>query len=145
NQAPLPTASNYVWTFTTVAAVPAANMTVTSTHPAAGAANVCLDDAVNATFTVPSGLRMDTATIHGCTFTVTGPGAANVLPASVVLDAATGRIATFTPLASLLPGVHTARLRGGNAGVRDLAVPGNTMVSNFSWNFTAASCAVPPP
>lgn len=144
NQAPLPAASNYVWTFTTAAAVPPANITVASTNPAAGAADVCLDEAVNATFAVPSGLRMDPATINAANFTLTGPGGTNVLPASVVLDAATGRIATFTPLAPLLPGAHVARLRGTAAGVRDLAVPGNTMVNDFSWNFTAISCAVPP-
>lgn len=143
NQAALPAASNYVWTFTTVAPVPPANMTVQSTNPAAGG-NVCLTGAINASFNVPSGLRMDPATINSTNFTVTGPGG-NVLPASVALDAATGRIATFTPLAALAPGAHTARLRGTAAGVRDLAVPGNTMVNDFTWNFTAINCAPPPP
>ncbi|MDO8276446.1 MAG: Ig-like domain-containing protein, partial [Serpentinimonas sp.] len=144
NQAPLPAASNYVWTFTTAAAVPPAPISVESTNPADGAANVCLTDAINATFTVPSGLRMDPTTINAANFTLTGPGGANVLPASVVLDVATGRIATFTPLAPMLAGVHVARLRGTAAGVLDLAVPGNSMASDFSWSFTAVSCVVPP-
>lgn len=144
NQAPLPAASNYVWSFTTAAAVPPARISVASTNPADGAANVCLTDAINATFAVPSGLRMDPATINAANFTLTGPGGANVLPASVVLDAATGRIATFTPLAPMLAGAHVARLRGTAAGVRDLAVPGNSMANDFSWNFTAVSCVVPP-
>jgi hypothetical protein len=146
NQAPLPAASNYVWTFTTAAAVPPANVSVQSTNPANGASNVCLDASVNATFAVPSGLRMDPATINSTTFTVRGPGATTVVPSSVVLDVATGRIATFTPLAPLVAGtLYTARLRSGATGVKDLAVPGNTMVTDFVWTFTAASCAVIPP
>ena len=144
NQAPLPAASNYVWTFTTAAAVPPAMISVASTNPADGAANVCLTDAINATFAVPSGLRMDPATINAGNFTLTGPGGTSVLASSVVLDVATGRIATFTPLAPMLAGAHVAHLRGTATGVRDLAVPGNSMASDFSWSFTAVSCVVPP-
>lgn len=144
NQAALPAASNYVWTFTTAGAIPPSNVSVQSTNPVAGATNVCLNSAVSATFAVPSGLRMDPATINAANFTLTGPGAANVVPASVVLDPATGRIATFTPLADLLPGVHTARVRGGATGVKDLAIPGNTLVADFTWSFTAVNCVVPP-
>ncbi|MGV3571259.1 MAG: ice-binding family protein [Ramlibacter sp.] len=144
NQAALPAASNYVWTFTTAGPAPAAFVTLRSSNPAAGSANVCLDAAVNATFRVPSGLRMDPATINAQTFTVTGPGGVNTLPASVVLDA-TGRIATFTPQAPLVPGAYVVRLRGGAAGVRDLAVPGNTMAADASYGFTAINCAAPPP
>ncbi|MDB5753564.1 MAG: hypothetical protein JWP65_3985 [Ramlibacter sp.] len=145
NQAALPAASNYVWTFTTTGPAPAADVTVRSTNPAAGAANVCLDAAVNATFRVPSGLRMDPATISAQTFSVTGPAGANVVPASVLLDATTGRIATFTPQAPLVPGSYVARLRGGAAGVRDLTVPGNGMDADFTFGFTAINCAAPPP
>jgi hypothetical protein len=38
---------------------------------------------------------------------------------------------------------YTARLRGGAAGVRDLAVPGNTMATDFAWDFTATNCLAP--
>jgi hypothetical protein len=145
NRAPLPAASNYGWTFSTVAPVPAADVTVESTNPAAGARNVCLNAAVNATFDVPSGRRMDPASINARNFTVTGPGAINVRPSSVVLDTATGRIATFTPQAPLVPGSYVARVRGDDTGVRDLAVPGNTMTSDFAWGFTAVNCTVPTP
>ena len=142
---PLPAASNYVWTFTTAAAaVPPAMISVASTNPVNGAPSVCLTDAVNATFAVPSGLRMDPTTINAANFRLIGPGGANVAASSVVLDMDTGRIATFTPLAPMLPGAHVARLIGTTAGVRDLAVPGNSMASDFSWSFTAVSCAVPP-
>lgn len=140
NQAPLPASSNYVWTFTTVAASPAGNVTVKSTNPAAGKSGVCPNTSVNATFTVPSGLRMDPSTISATTFTVTGPSPAltPVTAASVVLDTATGTIATFTPQSALTAGSsYTATVIGGANGVKDLAVPANDMASNFTWNFTA--------
>lgn len=150
NQAALPAASNYIWSFTTAAVIPGPgpdpvpNITVQSTNPAANATGVCTDATVNATFSVPSGLRMDPITITSSIFTLTGP--APVTAASVVLDVATGRIATFTPQAPLTAGVvYTATIRGGATGVKDLAIPANTMAANTSWSFTAASCAVPPP
>jgi hypothetical protein len=59
----------------------------------------------------------------------------------VVLDPGTGRIATFTPAAPLVAGNYTARVRGGNTGVRDLALPGNTMPADFAWGFAAVNCA----
>jgi hypothetical protein len=68
-----------------------------------------------------------------------------VAAASVVLDAGTGRIATFTPQAPLTVGVtYTAKIKGGAAGVKDLAVPANTMLADATWTFTAVSCAAPP-
>ena len=144
NQAALPAASNYIWSFTTAAPVPAVNVSVQSTSPADLATGVCTDAGVNATFAVPSGLRMDPATINSGVFTLAG--AAPVTAASVVLDPATGRIATFTPLAPLTAGVvYTATIKGGATGAKDLAVPGNTMIADKSWSFTAATCAVPPP
>jgi len=144
NQAALPAASNYVWSFTTAAApAAAANVSVQSTSPVDLAAGVCTDASVNATFAVPSGLRMDPVTINSGVFTLAG--AAPVTAASVLLDPATGRIATFTPLAPLTAGVvYTATIKGGATGVKDLAVPGNTMTADKSWSFTAASCVVPP-
>jgi hypothetical protein len=151
NQAALPAASDYVWTFTTAAAAPAANVSVLSTNPVASAPGVCPRATVNANFSVPSGLRMDPATINAATFRVTGPapGLASVIAASVTLDAATGRVATFTPQSALIAGtVYTATVTGGINGVKDLAVPGNAMASNFTWNFTAGAatgnCLTPP-
>lgn len=145
NQAALPAASNYVWVFTTAAAAvvtPVGNVTVVSTVPAAGATNVCTTATVNATFGVPSGLRISPASVTSSTFTVSAAGPVPVVAASVVLDNATGRIATFTPLAPLTAGVqYTAKLTGGSAGIKDQAIPANTLANDFSWNFTAVSCA----
>ena len=159
NQASLPAASNYIWTFTT-AAVPAGppivpgappNVSVLSTNPAGGATGVCPSASINATFSVPSGARMDPVTLNPATFTVTGPAPASspVTAAAVVLDAATGRIVTFTPLNALTPGVtYTATIKGGANGVKDLAIPANTMAVDFTWNFTVGpatgTCQVPP-
>jgi hypothetical protein len=126
-------------------------VSVLSTNPAANAPAVCPTSGINATFTVPSGLRMDPTTLTPTTFTVTGPAPAStpVTAASVAVDAATGRIATFTPQNPLTAGVtYTATIEGGANGVADLAVPANTMLANFTWNFTvgpASSCPAPVP
>jgi hypothetical protein len=147
NQAPLPAASNYIWSFTTAATVAppvsAANIAVQSTNPTANANNVCTNATVNATFNVPSGSRIDPNTVNSSVFTLSGP--APVTASAVVLDPATGRIATFTPQAALTAGVvYTATIRSGAAGVKDLAVPANTMAANQTWTFTAITCAAPP-
>ena len=152
NQAPLPAPSDYIWTFTTVAPAPPSNVSVVSTNPGTNAAGVCPTATVNASFTVPSGLRMDPSSINATTFLVTtaAPALTPVAAATVTLDNATGRIATFTPQSNLTTGVtYTATMKGGANGVKDLAVPANTMLSDFSWNFTAGpgtgNCLVPVP
>ena len=147
NQAALPAASNYVWAFTAAAPSAAGNVSVFSTSPAANSTTACPGAGINATFTVASGLRMDPTTLTNTTFTVTGPtpGLTPLTPASVSVDSATGRIATFTPLNPLTVGAtYTAAIEGGANGVTDTAVPANTMLANFTWSFTvAASCAAP--
>jgi hypothetical protein len=140
NQAVLPAASNYMWTFTTAAtAIPPGNVTVKSTNPSASQQGVCPNASVNATFTVPSGLRMDPKTVNAATFVLTGPSpaTASITAASVNLDAATGTIATFTPQTALSPGAYMATILGGAGGVKDLAVPADDMLGNFTWSFTA--------
>ncbi|MBC8027225.1 MAG: DUF3494 domain-containing protein, partial [Steroidobacteraceae bacterium] len=147
NQAALPAASAYVWTFTTAAAVAPGAVTVLSTVPLAAATGVCPNATVNATFNVPSGLRMDPLSVTSTTFTLTGPapGLTPVIAATVRLDAATGRIATFTPAAALLLNTtYSARIVSGASGVRDLAIPANTLAADVTWTFTTAvaACAV---
>ncbi len=148
NQGVLPNASNYVWSFTTAAATTPASISVLSTNPAANAGSVCPSAAVNATFKLPAGLRMDPSAITAATFLLTGPAPAStpVTAGSVVLDGATGSIASLTPLAPLTVGVtYTATIKGGANGVKDLAIPADTMTADFSWNFTVAACSVTPP
>jgi hypothetical protein len=144
NQAALPAASNYVWTFTAAAPTAAGNVSVLSTNPAANANNVCPSAGINASFTVPAGLRMDPTTLTATTFTVTGPapGLTPVTATSISLDPATGHIATFTPQSPLTGGVtYTATIVGGANGVTDTALPADTMLSNFTWSFTVAASA----
>jgi hypothetical protein len=148
NQAPLPAASAYVWTFTAAAPSGAGNITVVSTSPAANAINVCPSAGINATFTVPAGQRMDPTTLTATTFSVTGPAPAStpVIASEVTLDPATGLIATFTPQSPLTGGVtYTATIQGGVSGVADTAIPSDTLPSNVTWNFTvaAAACGTP--
>ncbi len=141
-------ANNYVWAFTTAVQIPAAPVSVLSTNPTNGQAGVSNKPFINATFSVPSGLRMDPQTVNGLTFTVTGPAPAltPVQATSVIIDAGTGRIATFTPLNTLSAGgTYTATLKGGINGVKDVAIPANAMASDYKWSFTIAAVAPPPP
>jgi hypothetical protein len=144
NQAALPAASNYVWTFVASAPVITGNVSVLTTSPAASSSTACPSTSVNASFAVPSGLRLDPTTVNATTFTVTGPAPTStpVTAALVSLDAATGRIATFTPQAALTAGVtYTARISGGATGVKDLAVPGSTLLADYTWTFTVAAAS----
>ena len=140
NQAPLPAASDYVWSFTTGAPVLGKPVSVFSTNPSDTEIAVCPDATINATFTVPSGLKMNPLSLTTTTFSVTGPGPgfARVL-GNVSLDSAgTGKIATFTPNNPLSNGVtYFATILSGNNGVKDLAVPANTMLKDKAWSFTA--------
>lgn len=145
NQAPLPAPSDFVQTFVTAGPMPPSEVSVLATHPATAAIGVCPRATINATFSIPSSLRMDPLTINAATYAVTGPAPAltPIAAASVVLDVATGRIATFTPLGALVDGgVYTATIKGGATGVKDLALPANTVASDFTWNFTAGPAAV---
>jgi len=149
NQAPLPAASAYRWTFTTGAAAAAGALTVQSTSPLSAAAGVCPSTTINATFAVPSGLRLNPLTVNATTFTVVGPapGLVPVTAATIGVDSATGRIATFTPAAALAANTsYSATLLGGAAGIKDLANPANAMAANSTWTFAtgASTCAIPP-
>jgi hypothetical protein len=148
NQAALPAASDYVWSFTTGTVAATGAITVLSTRPAAAAIDVCPNATVNATLDVPSGLRMDPLTLNAITFTVIGPapGLVPVVAATIGVDNATGHIATFTPSAPLAANTtYSATLEGGVTGIKDLAVPANGMAADSTWTFTtgAASCLTP--
>lgn len=134
-------ANNYVWTFSTAAAAAQSGpVTILSTSikPAADAAGVCPSTTIQATFSVPSGMRMDPVAVSTA-FTVAGPALTPVAATSVKLDNLTGMIATFAPSQPLTNGVtYTATIKGGSNGVKDLAVPSaNTMANDYSWSFVA--------
>jgi hypothetical protein len=142
-------ANNYVWTFTTAAAAlppppppaPAGNIVVSSTH------TLC-PNAVNATFTVPSGFPLNTLSITS-NFTVTGVGPAfTPVPGAVAVDLI-NKIATFTPTTALTPGTsYIATIAGGATGVEDTAATPNTLsVNPFTLTFTpgtaTGACVAP--
>ncbi len=134
NQAALPAASNYVWTFTTGATADNAPPTVTFVNPADLATGVCLQRSVNATFSE----SMDPATINTATITlqVTGPPLGPVLAGFVTYDVPS-RVATLNPNADLL--ANTSYTATVTTGVRDLT--GNALAANSVWTFTTGSAA----
>jgi hypothetical protein len=124
-------ANNFVWTFTT-GSNPCIPPTVISVTPPNGAAGVCPNTLVTATFSQP----MNPATINTTTFTLTGPGTTPVT--GVVTYAAS--TATFTPSSPLaLSTIYTATI---TTGAQDLA--GNPLANNFVWTFTTNSTACAP-
>jgi hypothetical protein len=98
NQAPLPAASNYVWSWTTGATADTTAPTVILTNPADNATGVAINSAVNATFSE----AMNPLTITTATFTVraTGPPLGPILGGTVVYNLL-DNIATFTPTGNL--------------------------------------------
>lgn len=139
NQAALPAASNYVWTFTTAAIADTTPPTVTLENPANLATGVAINSAVNATFSE----AMDLLTINMATFTVqaSGPPLGPVLAGSVAYDPLTN-IATFTPSGNLAANTqYTATV---TTGAKDLA--GNALAAGAvpnPWTFTTGTGLAP--
>ncbi len=124
-----PLASNYVWTFTTLALPPP---TVISTDPVNNATGVALNKIVGATFSVP----MDAATITTSTFTLKLGAAA--VAGSVSYS---GSTATFTPSANLQSGkTYTATITTGAKNQSGIA-----LVSNYVWTFATKAPLGPQP
>ncbi|WP_404409420.1 ice-binding family protein [Pseudidiomarina marina] len=151
NQAPVTDASDYVWTFTTVEAIPVVNLSVETTDPLnAGTLSVCPNASINATVDIPSGTRLNPTTVNDLTFTIVedeNPANA-VIAESITLDVDTGTIITFIPQTQLAEGVtFRATVSGGANGVKDLIVPGNEMLEDYVWLFTTVpaveSCLEP--
>ena len=141
NQAPLPAASNFIWTFTASAADLTAP-TVTLTAPADLALLVPLNSTVNATFSED----MNPSTISTATFTVqeTGPPLGPVLGGTVTYAPLT-RIATFTPTAPLLANTnYTATVTNGATDLAGnaLVVPAVGPPAN-PWTFTTGTGLAP--
>ncbi|MDP8985301.1 MAG: Ig-like domain-containing protein [Pseudomonadota bacterium] len=135
-------ASTYTWTFTTGATPDTTPPTVSSTNPAAGAVGVCINKALNVTFSEP----MDPLTITTATITLAATAGGSVT-GLVSYDTQTN-IATFTPNATLVgsPATnYTATIKGAVNGVRDVA--GNALVADYTISFTtdSSTCATAPP
>jgi hypothetical protein len=133
NQAPLPAASNYVWTFTTSDSSDLTSPSVLSTNPEVEA-SVCLIKTISATFDEP----MDPTTIVSVTpgalltFTVYDDTAAADVSGTVAYDVP-DMIATFTPTSNLIDGHdYTATI---TTDATDVA--GNPLAAEKTWIFTA--------
>ena len=131
-------ANNYVWTFTTGAAVAVTPPELVSTVPANLATNVALNQTVSATFSK----AMDPLTITSGTFKLTGPGGVAVL-ATVSYDAI-NFIATLTPTAPLVADTtYTATVTNG--ATDSAGNPLGTTGAPNPWNFTTGAAVVVPP
>jgi O-glycosyl hydrolase len=119
-------AAPYTWSFTTVSA-PVPN--VIATVPASGATGVNVGNALTATFS----LAMNSSTVTGSTFTLTGPGNT---PVSGLISYNTGTsTATFTPNAALAYGTsYTATITTGAQ-----SAAGAALASNYVWTFTTGA------
>ena len=147
NQAALPAASNYVWSFI-AAAVDNTHPTITLTAPASAGTNVALNASVNATFSE----AMDPATICGAAnTTATCPVASFTLATSAaspapVLGAVTydamNNIATFTPSSPLASGTsYTATVTTGATDLAALALVAGAVPN--PWSFTTGTVLAP--
>ena len=102
--------------------------------PARGATNVAIGANVTAQFS-----EALTATTVNTTSVVLRDAAGAVVPAAVGYDAGT-RTATLDPTAALAAGAtYTATVKGGSAGVKDLA--GNALAADDSWTFTTRAAS----
>jgi hypothetical protein len=127
-----PMAADYSLKWTTAAADTTAPL-VALRSPLAGATNVPMNSAVNATFNE----AMDPLTINNANFTLADNLGGAV--AGTVNFNALNKIATFTPSASLVAGItYTATVTNG---VADLA--GNAMLLSDVWTFTTANVLSP--
>lgn len=123
--------SDYVWTFTTGAALDIIPPTVILTDPLNNAIGVPIDKQITATFSEP----MDPLSISTVSFTLFN-GSTSVSGNVTYLNS----VATFSPTFKLLLNtVYTATI---TTAAKDLA--GNAMVSNYVWNFTTALPTIPP-
>ena len=138
NQAPLPAASSYVWTFTT-AAVVTVPPKVTLTSPANLATQVVLNSSVNATFNE----AMNPLTLSTATFKLQAGGTPLGAPlAGTVTYDPVAFVATFTPSSNLAPNTtYTATLAGATDLTGDALVTGP---APNPWTFTTGSSGVAP-
>ena len=112
--------------------------TVTAVSPLAGSTGVALLANVTATFSE----AMNAPTLTTTTMTLVPQGSSTPVTATVTYDGPS-KTATLTPTAPLAAGkLHTATVKGGIAGAKDLA--GNPLTADFVWTFTTVTDTTPP-
>lgn len=127
--------ANYVWSWTTGAALDTTAPTVTGTVQANNAVNVAINTQAGVTFSE----AMNPLSIKNTNVVLREPASAVVVPGVVSYS---GVNAAFMPLNSLLPGTrYTLTVKGGATGVEDVA--GNPMAADFITGWTTADNATP--
>jgi hypothetical protein len=107
--------------------------TVVAVSPTSGATGVLTTAQAQAAFSE----AVDPATLSSASFLLTRAGSTTPIAATVSYNPST-RTATLVPSSLLATGVvYTATVKGGTAGVRDLA--GNPLAANFTWSFTTTT------
>ncbi|RKZ09567.1 hypothetical protein DRQ50_15000, partial [bacterium] len=125
-----PLATDYTWSFTTVAVPPdTEGPTVTATVPTDAAVGVAADVAVTATFNE----ALDPVTMSGTSFTLVPEGGSAV--AATVSYEVSGSLATLTPDTPLdMETLYTAHL---STAITDTT--GNPLADEYVWSFTTVS------
>lgn len=117
---------NFIWTFTTGAAIDRIPPTVSSIFPLANATNVAFNAVITAAFSEP----MDPLSINATNLRLACPATASTTVS--VGYTVLGNVATLVPATNLPPA--TTCVVTVTTGVRDVA--GNQMVLPFVWSFT---------
>ena len=130
NQAGIPLAANYQWSFTTITPPPV----VVSTFPPDGATGVLPSQVLRATFN--EAMNCATLVSPATTFSVTGPGGVAVAGAA----GCNGNVATFTPAAALaINATYTATITTAAK-----SVAGTPLAANYVWKFKTGAPATGP-
>jgi len=126
-------ASNYTWSFATVAVAPPPALAVTAVTPV----NASTTAAVNTTVTATFNQAMNSSTITASTFTLTGP--ANTSVQGTVGYNAGSSVATFTPAGNLAYNTsYTATL-----STSIMSSAGVALSASYTWSFTTTTAAAP--
>ncbi|MEP7377460.1 MAG: Ig-like domain-containing protein, partial [Chitinophagaceae bacterium] len=124
-------ASDYIWSFTTVAA-DITPPTVSSVTPVNGATGVVVSTTATAIFNE----AMSAATINSSTIELRN--SSNALITTIVSYNAGTRTVTLTPSSALTNStVYTVKIISGTSGVKDAA--GNALANDYSWSFTTVA------
>jgi len=124
----IPLASDTVWSFTTAAAPDTTSPTVSSTYPLNSAINFARNRNITAEISEP----LDPATVNTTSFTLSD--GATAITGTINY---TGTTVTFDPESDLAAStLYTVTL---TTALTDLAIPANSLLTNYVWSFTTGT------